>query len=122
MKKGEFTGAIYVDLSKAFDTISHGTIISKLPQFGITGTSQDWLASYLFDRKQQVRYKGVLSSQHPIFCGVPQGSILGPLLFLLIFNDSMKSMSTCQMLMYADDTVIFCLSKDLTHIQKKPSR
>ena len=118
MDKGEFTGAIYVDLSKAFDTISHGTIISKLPQFGITGTSQDWLASYLFDRKQQVRYKGTSSSQHPVFCGVPQGSILGPLLFLLIFNDATKSISTCKMLMYADDTVLFYSGKDLVDIQK----
>ena len=99
MDKGEYTGAIYVDFSKAFDTISYATIINKLPQFGITGLPQSWLASYLFGRKQQVRYKGILSSRNPIFCGVPQGSILGSLLLLLIFNDSIETMSTCQMLM-----------------------
>ena len=77
MDKGEYTGVIYVDLSKSFDTIGHGTIITKLSQFGIIWTSQDWIASYLFARKHQKRYKGVQSSEHPIYCGVPQGSILG---------------------------------------------
>ena len=84
MNKGEYTVAIYVDLSKAFDTIGHDTIITKLSQFGIIGTSQDWIASYLFARQHQIRYKGVQSSQHPIYCGVPQGSILRPLLLLLL--------------------------------------
>ena len=69
--KGEYTGAIYVDLSKAFDTISHAMIVNKLPQFGITGVAQQWIASYLFARQQQVRYKWILSPPSPIFCGVP---------------------------------------------------
>ena len=107
MDKGEYTGAIYVDLSKAFDTISHGMIVNKLPQFGITGVAQQWIASYVFARQQQVRYKWILSPPSPIFCGVPQGSILEPLLFLPVFNDSTETLSTCHILLYADDTVIF---------------
>ena len=60
MEKGEYTGAIYVDLSKAFDLISNAMIVNKLPQFCITGVAQLWNASYLFARQQQVRYKGIL--------------------------------------------------------------
>ena len=73
--KDEYTGAIYVDLNKAFDTISHAMIVNKLPQFDITSVAQQWIASYLFARQQQVRYKGILSPPSPIFCGVSQGSI-----------------------------------------------
>jgi len=71
MDKGMLTGAIYIDLSKAFDTISHASIIEKLPDFGITGTPQSWFSSYLFGRFQQVSYDGTLSSREPLFCGVP---------------------------------------------------
>ena len=117
MDDGKLTGAIFVDLSKAFDTIGHSTIINKLPSFGITSTAQDWLASYLFGRHQHVRYKGNLSLPSPIFCGVPQGSILGPLLFLLIFNDSSESLTNCKILTYADDTVIFFSHKNIDVIR-----
>ena len=87
MDKGQMTGAIFVDLSKAFDTISHASIIKKLPSYGLCVTSQQWITSYLFARTQCDSYKGTLSSPSCIYCGVPQGSILGPLLFLLHFND-----------------------------------
>eukprot|EP00794_Sanderia_malayensis_P016349 gene16349-17993_t len=117
MDQGELTGAIFVDLSKAFDTIGHWTIINKLPKFGINGLAKDWLSSYLFGRHQRVGYKGKLSSPSPIYCGVPQGSILGPLLFLLIFYDSTESITTCQMVMYADDTVLFCSHKSMGQIR-----
>ena len=113
MDKGKCTRVIYVNLSKTSDTISHAMIVNKLPQFGITGVAQQWITSYLFGGQQQERYKGILSPPSPIFCGVPQGSILGPLLFLLVFNDSTETLSTCHILMYADDTVIFYSNKDL---------
>jgi len=117
MNNGKLTGVIYVDLSKAFDNISHAMILNKLPRFGISGTPQQWISSYLFGRKQQVCLKGILSPPSPITCGVPQGSILGSLLFLLIFNDSVETMSSCQLLMYADDTVIFFSHKDINQIE-----
>ena len=119
MDKGQLTGVIYIDLSKAFDTISHASIVNKLPSYGITGISQQWFTSYLFSRMQQVSYRGSISSPHSIYCGVPQGSILGPLLFLLHFNDSTESLSACSMLMYADDTVVFFSDKDINVIQKR---
>uniref|UniRef100_A0A7M5VFX3 Reverse transcriptase domain-containing protein n=1 Tax=Clytia hemisphaerica TaxID=252671 RepID=A0A7M5VFX3_9CNID len=115
---GKLTGAIFVDLSKAFDTIGHSTIIDKLSSFGINGLAKDWISSYLFGRHQRVRYNGSLSPPSQIFCGVPQGSILGPLLFLLIFNDSTKSITTCKMMMYADDTVIFYSDKNIARIHE----
>ena len=88
---GMLTGAIYIDLSKAFDTISHSSIIEKLPDFGITGMPKQWIGSYLFGRCQQVSSNGRQSSRELLFCGVPQGSILGPailqsMLTTLYFN------------------------------------
>ena len=64
LDKGQMTGAIFVDLSKAFGTISHVSIINKLPSYGLCGTSQQWITSYLFARTQCVSYKGTLSSQY----------------------------------------------------------
>ena len=86
MDKGELTGVVYIDLSKAFDTISHSSIISKLPAYGITGIEQKWFIDYLFARSQTVYYDNVASNKQPVYCGVPQGSILGPSLFLMHFN------------------------------------
>ena len=63
-------------------------LIEKLPDFGITGIPEQWIESYLFNRHQQVYFNGEKSYQEHVFCGVPQGSIIGPLLFLLHFNDS----------------------------------
>lgn len=119
INRGEYTSAIYVDLSKAFDTISHGSLINKLPRFGINSVTQEWFASYLFARKQQVKYQGTLSTATSVFCVVPQESILGPLLFLVHFNDSITTLTTYQIVMYADHTVIYYLHKDLTEIENR---
>ena len=114
---GQYTGAIYVDLSKAFDTINHATILNKLPTFGITGIALDWFTNYLFDRSQSVAIDDVLSEPTPILCGVPQGSILGPVLFLLLFNDSPSSLKNCNILKYADDTVLYVTHKDINVVR-----
>jgi len=90
MDQGMLTGAVYVDLSEAFDTISHASIIEKLPYYGITALPQKWFSSYLFGRYHQVTYQQTLSSAEPIFSGVPQCSILGPLLFLLHFTNAVN--------------------------------
>ena len=117
MDKDQMTGAIFVDLSKVFDTISHVSITNKLPSYGLCGTSQQWITSYLFARTQCVPYKGTLSSPSYIYCGVPQGSIIGPLLFLLHFNDSVECLLTCNMLMYADDMVIYVSDSNINSIR-----
>ena len=118
MDQGELTGTIYIDLSKAFDTINHGAIIAKLPRFGIVGTPQEWFTNYLFGRSQRVAFGDVLSDAQPINWGVPQGSILGPLLLLLHFNDSASTLTHCKIVKFADDTVLFVSHKSVTVIEK----
>ena len=80
---GLLTGVIYLDLSKAFDTVSHSYLLSKLPSYGISGNEFTWFENNLLNQEQHVFYDGHLSKAFPVFRGVPQGSILGPILFLL---------------------------------------
>ena len=114
---GKATGAVFIDLSKAFDTISHSVLLEKLSWYGIQDNELNWFSNYLFLRKHIVQFKGVLSEPNPVLTGVPQGSILVPLLFLIHFNDVHKSLSYSRIITYADETVIFTSSKDLDAIQ-----
>ena len=118
MDQGTVTGALFIDLSKAFNTVSHSSILAKLPEYGISGIEKSWLTDYLFDRQMKVNYLGTLSTSLPIYCGVPQGSILGPLLFLLHFNEMPSLLKHCKMIIYADDTVLFYNHKDQQKIEK----
>ena len=82
-ERGEYTLGIFIDLSKAFDTVDHEILISKLEYYGLKGRTLKWLTSYLSERKQCISYLDVgKTSMCSIICGIPQGSILGPLLFL----------------------------------------
>ena len=99
---------IYIDLSKAFDTLNHSILLSKLEYYGITGRSYDLLKNYLSDRSQYVEFNGHISNTLPISTGVPQGSVLGPLLFLIYTNDLPLVSHIFDMLMYADDTTLYC--------------
>ena len=102
----EFTLAIFCDLSKAFDVISHDILLSKLHCYGIRGIAHDWFKYYLTDRVQYVEIDGHKSSHPQIKCGVPQGSILGPLLYLIYVNDICFSCNG-SILSFADDTTIY---------------
>ena len=73
MDKGEMTGALFVDLREAFDTVSHSSILDKLPYYGINQQELSWFTDYLFNRTIQVSYNGTLSNILPMYCGVPQG-------------------------------------------------
>ena len=115
--QGKHTGVLYMDFSKAFDTVNHACILHKLPFYGITGTELAWITDYLFNRNQVVNYEGLLSKPQKIAHGVPQGSILGPLLFIVLVNDMQCQLVKSSMLMYADDTVLFFSSKNIPEIE-----
>ena len=97
---------IYIDLSKAFDTLDHTILISKLQHYGIKGTALQLLLSYLSNRKQFVQYGDILSQKNHILMGVPQGSILGPLLFIIYINDMVHSSELFKFIHFADDTTL----------------
>ena len=108
----EYTIASFIDLKKAFDTINHGILLQKLPFFGFNLTVINWITNYLTNRKQRCTVNGATSEELNISCGVPQGSILGPLLFLLYINDVSTNLLHTNVLLYADDTVIFARHAD----------
>ena len=102
--KNNFTISTFVDLTKAFDTVNHTILLNKVKYLGLHPKSIAWLKDYLANRKQCTRVNSQSSDYQEIKCGVPQGSILGPLLFLIYINDINKVSSGCQCKMYADDT------------------
>jgi retron-type reverse transcriptase len=103
----EYTIAVFIDLSNAFDMVNHEILINKLKHYGIRGLSLDWIKSYFGNRQQYVEYNGAYSSYNSIKCGVPQGSILGPLLFLIYINDLCNASNIVELILFADDTNIF---------------
>ena len=104
IEANEYTVGVFIDLQKAFDTIDHSILLTKLEFYGIRGTSLEWIKNYLQNRKQYVKFNGISSSYKNILCGVPQGSILGPLLFIIYINDIQNCSNILHFILFADDT------------------
>ena len=107
------TSAIFIDYKKAFDSISHEILLKKLKQFHMANSTIDWLKDYLTGRLQRTMVGGVVSGWKEISYGVPQGSTLGPLLFLLIVDDVIKLEIDSNCVLYADDIVLYCANNSI---------
>ena len=112
LDSGEVAVGVFLDFSKAFDTVNHKILLSKLYHYGIRENAYTWLTSYLSNRTQYVSYNGSKSTERIITCGVPQGSILGPLLFLIYINDLTKVCHFAKPFLFADDTNLLHHNKD----------
>ena len=115
---GKYGCGIFIDLKKAFDTVNHKILLTKLEHYGIRGNILKWFESYLSNRKQFVFYNGVSSDIASFTCGVPQGSVLGPLLFLIYINDLPNISSKLSFFLFADDTNIYYESNKLIELEK----
>jgi hypothetical protein len=111
-------GVLFLDLCKAFDTVDHGILLSKLFIYGIQNKALDWFKSYLHNRTQYCRVNSGTSSTRNIRCGVPQGSNLGPLLFLLYVNDLPNCLDKSCPVMYADDTNLTVCSDSINNLEE----
>ena len=116
--KSEVMMGLFLDLSKAFDTLDHNIILAKLSNYGIRGVLLNWFKSYLSNRKQFVKIKGNTSSMQTVVCGVPQGSILGPILFILSINDMCNISDKLKYILFADDTSVFMSHKNIQSLQQ----
>ena len=116
MDKGNNVGMVLLDLQKAFDTVNHEILLGKMKSMGLSNSAVNWFDSYLSNREQLIDLSGVKSSLDNISCGVPQSSILGPLLFLMYVND-MEMAVKCKLLLYADDSALLIPGKDLVELE-----
>ena len=113
MNNNQATISLYIDSMKAFDSVNHDILLKKMKFYGITGRCVKWIENYLKNRKQYTVANDVASRLENITCGVPQGSVCGPLLFLLYINDISHCLNNCNVSRYADDTVLYYSSENI---------
>lgn len=112
LDRGQHCAALFIDISKAFDTVDHSVLLEKLKCLGFDGNAYRWFRSYLMDRMQCVSVRNVKSDFLPVVNGVPQGSILGPILFTIYMNNIVSSVTGCNIHLYADDIIAYCSADD----------
>ena len=116
--KGSIGCGIFVDLQKAFDIVKHDILLAKLEHYGIRGMANNWFKSYLFNRKQFVSINGHISNQTSVKYGVPQCSVLSPLLFLIYINDLNLAIKFWKVHHFLDDTNLHHFSKSVNKLHK----
>merc|ERR1711874_762763 len=117
--RNETVGVIGMDLSKAFDSINHNILQQKLIEIGIGPNVITWMTSYLTNRKQLVKFKNIQSDKETVTSGVPQGSILGPVLFIIFTNNLTEYLHNYQISSYADDTQILISASSPKEMKQK---
>ena len=118
LDEGNIGCGIFVDLQKAFDTVEHDILLSELEHYGIRGLANEWFKSYLSNRKQYVSINGYDSNLADVKLGVPQGSVLGPQLFLVYINDLNQALKFRKVFHFADDTNLIHFSKSVNRLNK----
>ena len=118
IENGKYSCSVFLDFAKAFDTINHEILLKKLEYYGIRGLANKWFKSYLSNRFQKVKISNTYSEEREIKCGVPQGSVLGPILFLIYINDIKKSSTILKFHLFADDTSTLFSHKSLQVIEQ----
>ena len=119
---GNYGCGVFIDLKKAFDTVNHSILLKKMEHYGVRGIALNWFALYLSNRKQYVSVNGYVSDYLQISCGVPQRSVLGPLLFLICVNDRPNVSKFLSFYLFADDTNIHFDASDTIKLQKIMNR
>lgn len=110
------TVGVFIDLHKAFDTSDHALLLKKCEQYGLRGVTHQWLKSYLSNRFQYVQINNTQSQLETVICGLPQGSVLGPKLFIFYLNDIFIVSTMLKFIMFADDTNMFCSGKNMDEL------